>query len=745
MKKFIIVAIVCVMCMLTTTAAGVTESVFSLLTQTESVGAARQLSEQYAVDIGNQPSEGRDIGAARQSSVLSAFEAGKGEHIGKLYGIGSVSKVFTAAAVMKLVDDGLLDLDEPLVTYMPDFTMADERYTLITARMLLNHSSGLMGMTAINVFLVGDNDAYLHDHFLAFLKNQTLKHNPGDRSIYSNDGFTLAEILVERVSGMSFTDFIFQYFKEPLGLENIETPQSDFDRDKLAYTYLGNNELKPQRIGMIGSGGVYATMEDLCRFATIFMDDSDGAILSRTAVDEMSKIQHKMEIVAPDKDTVFRYGLGWDCVEQYPFNLYGVRALSKGGATQGYYTNLTVLPEYNLAASVASSGDGGMESLIAQEIILSVLQEEGLIPKEASVTLPEQNLNRASIPEEVKSRAGVYAAGTWGQFSIEFIDDSLIMTPISERNERSMAFIYNTDGEFVSVNGDFIGFYSQVPGAVGVTALTFADNYLVIQSYESMPGLSCTAVAMPYAEKIMENPVSGAVWDAWTNRNDKEYLLASEKDTSALYITMPILKTIADERAYGYVTQGVYASSGAPFPAVRIADEFTALGYQNTPTMTGRDVVDLNVEVTNGVEYLHMNNSRYVEASSAAPLSSLGETVIMGDDPVWADIDDYLSGKKVTISITSAPSVHSTPIAPSAAPSTPLTFEAPVTTIMSSTSEEPVTDVETETGSWFIYDDKMNCIATSLEMKPRASTILPEGGRIVLVGKTGTEFVMQMM
>jgi CubicO group peptidase (beta-lactamase class C family) len=133
--------------------------------------------------------------------------------------------------------------------------------------MLLNHSSGLMGMVDNNGCLLGDNDTYYHDNFLENLKNQRLKHAPGERSIYCNDSLTLAEILVERVSGMGFTRFLEQYFLDPLGLDSIKTPQSDFDRNLLASIYMGNSELKPENVNLIGSGGMYASMEDLCRYA----------------------------------------------------------------------------------------------------------------------------------------------------------------------------------------------------------------------------------------------------------------------------------------------------------------------------------------------------------------------------------------------------------------------------------------------------------------------------------------------
>ncbi|KAA2296767.1 beta-lactamase family protein, partial [Clostridioides difficile] len=73
--------------------------------------------------------------------------------------------------------------------------------------------------------LYGDNDSYSHDTFLDQLADQNLKADPGAYSVYTNDGFTLAEILVERVSGMSFTAFIHKHFTEPLKMDHTKTPQ----------------------------------------------------------------------------------------------------------------------------------------------------------------------------------------------------------------------------------------------------------------------------------------------------------------------------------------------------------------------------------------------------------------------------------------------------------------------------------------------------------------------------------------
>ncbi|MED3353225.1 serine hydrolase, partial [Bacillus thuringiensis] len=123
--------------------------------------------------------------------LILSGQTGKNDMEGKqrltkdtLYGIGSVSKMYATAAVMKLVDEGKVDLDAPVVHYVPDFKMKDERYKRITPRMLLNHSSGLQGSTLSNAFLFNDNDTYAHDVLLRQLSNQSLKADPGALSVY---------------------------------------------------------------------------------------------------------------------------------------------------------------------------------------------------------------------------------------------------------------------------------------------------------------------------------------------------------------------------------------------------------------------------------------------------------------------------------------------------------------------------------------------------------------------------------
>ncbi len=641
----------------------------------------------------------------QSTPVLLAKEAVTAEDpvIGRLYGIGSVSKVFTASAVMKLVEEGLVDLDTPLINYLPEFTMEDSRYVDITPRMLLNHSSGLLGMTDNNAFLLGDNSTYNHDHFLELLASQRLKHDPGELSVYSNDSYTLAEILVEQVSGLTFTEYLQKNFLNPMELKQIQTPQSDFDRALLAPIYLGGRESLPEALGVIGSGGMYASMTDLSRFGSLFTKGSDYPILSPGSLDEMSRIQHIKPLVSEDQDTTFLYGLGWDSVETYPFNTLGIKAIAKGGSTGNYHTNLTVLPEHDLSVAVSSSGSDSYEQLIAQEIILEVLKEEGLLDQNFSLSLPEYNTTAAPIPDVIKAYAGLYDAGRMGgMFTIEFTEDTLVMTTVNARVEKTQTYVYNQDEEFVSANGDYItfGFTANQGGTRGITRLSFLTDekgqaFLMGNTYENQNGLSQTASALPLAQKIEPASANTAANNAWMDRNNKKYFLVSETYSSFKYTNQAILRPMLDERAAGYVSIEVYQTKGALGTSARIYDANSAKGFQQTPTMPGRDIVDMNIAMQDGYEVLHVNNYRYLEEDAIQNFNATETNIRTTSDAVWFHIDSAYGGSRLKMDIP-------------------------------------------QRGSIFLFDENLNYISTS-RLKDFDNTItLPKNGYILFAGENQT-------
>ena len=174
-------------------------------------------------------------GAPREGTGLDA-----GSNLATLYGVGSVSKIYTAVAVMQLAESGKLELDQPVVKYLPEFKMADGRYKDITVRMLLNHSSGLMGSSFSSGLLFDDASSLATDRLLDRLATQRLKADPGAYSVYCNDGFTLAQLVVERVSDINFQDYLHTHVLSPAGLEDTNFPDvltNGKERSRVVPTY----------------------------------------------------------------------------------------------------------------------------------------------------------------------------------------------------------------------------------------------------------------------------------------------------------------------------------------------------------------------------------------------------------------------------------------------------------------------------------------------------------------------------
>src|SRR5205823_6091268 len=140
-----------------------------------------------------------------------------------MFGVGSVSKMFATIAVMKLVDRGVVDLDTPLVTYLPAFRMASSGYENITVRMLLNHSSGFPGTDYRNADIRSPVPGYV-DQVLQTLSMSRLKDPPGYMSVYCNDGFTITAALVEAMTGKSYVQLVQDEILTPLGMANTRYP-----------------------------------------------------------------------------------------------------------------------------------------------------------------------------------------------------------------------------------------------------------------------------------------------------------------------------------------------------------------------------------------------------------------------------------------------------------------------------------------------------------------------------------------
>ncbi|OBZ19506.1 serine hydrolase [Bacillus sp. FJAT-27264] len=621
-------------------------------------------------------------------NIVVSGQSGKNDEKGKkpltkdtMYGIGSTSKMFTTVAAMQLVDQGKIDLDTPVVQYIPEFTMKDERYKQITPRMLLNHSSGLNGSSLTNAFLFEDNDTYAHDTLLKQLAGQTLKADPGAYSVYCNDGFTLAEILIERVSGMDFTSYIHKFITEPLGMVNTKTPLDSPSTAKMAGLYYPTHsgQLPNETANVIGAGGIYSTAEDLARFSQIFTGEEEEVLSGKSAA-AMAQDEYKTPLWPEDDAYSFdyAYGLGWDSVNLYPFNEYGIKGLTKGGDTVLYHSSLVVLPGQNMAAVVVTSGGSStIDRLMANEILLQALKEKGTIAE----FKPEKSFGapvKADMPESVLQYSGIYGA-TNATIKVDITKGS-VMSITSEQSPGNPAqfFEYSADGTFRSADGNAkISFMMEENGR----------TYLWIRQYISLPGLGQMVMSVYNAEKLQPQYLPIETKEAWKLRDGKKYYLLNEKYTSVGYLGVGIIQLNVSKQLPGYVLDK------------RITGPNTAISELQIPGLSGRDLLGYTFFKQEGVEYLSLAGSILVNEDAVKPIYVAKKSIVTipsSGYARWYTISDKDGGKTIKVNMSS-------------------------------------------NASFAVYNAKGACTYFSV-IGSKDKVELPAGGSIVFAGDAGTKF-----
>ena len=130
--------------------------------------------------------------------------------------IGSITKQFTAAAILKLEEEGELSVNDPVSKYIPDWPKGGE----VTIRHLLTHSSGIHNFTAKPAFQTNVTVATSLEALISSFKNDPYDFAPGEKFLYSNSGYVLLGFIIEKVSGEAYASYLRRTFFEPLGMKN---------------------------------------------------------------------------------------------------------------------------------------------------------------------------------------------------------------------------------------------------------------------------------------------------------------------------------------------------------------------------------------------------------------------------------------------------------------------------------------------------------------------------------------------
>jgi len=261
--------------------------------------------------------------------------------------IGSITKQFTAAAILKLQEEGKLSVNDKLSKFIPDYPRGDE----VTIHHLLTHTSGIHSYTSKPEFMESVTaPAKTEDHIQSF-KKDPYDFDPGKKWLYNNSGYFLLGYIIEKVSGEGYGDFLRKRFFEPLAMKNtgVHSSTAALEHEALGYQFEDGKFKRALNWDMSkagGAGALYSTVGDLHRW-------NEGVFNGKVLKEATLKAAFT-PVVAGEEDTAqpkeSGYGYGWSIQ-----NIRGLQEISHGGGLQGFVSYLLRLPKENFTVAVLAN------------------------------------------------------------------------------------------------------------------------------------------------------------------------------------------------------------------------------------------------------------------------------------------------------------------------------------------------------------------------------------------------------
>ena len=558
-----------------------------------------------------------------------------------MYGIGSVSKVFAAMAAMKLVDQGKIDLDAPLVQYLPDFRMVAPEYPQITVRMLLNHSAGFGGTDYRNAFTNAPVPGYAAQ-VLESLATQRLKHLPGEMAVYCNDCFTMIEPLVAAVSGRSYTQFVEDEILAPLGMTHSRFALEPFPAGSFAPGYTGDRADPQEYTNAYATGGLYSTPNDMAHLAMMFMNGGrlgDVRVLSASSVAEMGSDQTRNLLFNPIP--TFHWGLGWDGVAQSGLAAVGVTAWHKNGGTLTYGSEFFVAPNERLAVMVTGASVKFSVGQLAERIMLHALAERGSIP---AVPTPLPDTPQPKQPATDADLAAI--VGDYAQFEA--------LLRIEALPDRGLKISMYSNGVWTEIANDLErridGSFSS-DAAPNVAYRTFdgeGRHYLVARR---PVGLGHYLAEIPFGQQVQP---AAPLSTAWQARVGQRWLVVNEDAQS-----IPLVQGTAPPRFALDVVDGLpgYLFATAIHTGSQIVDpagsDTLARMFLKIPVNFGRDLNDVVIETRDGEEWVRYGSTLF-RPQASVPVLPVGDSAVAIGSEGFAEWRKLSVGGTVAIAGASA-------------------------------------------------------------------------------------------
>ncbi|MBL4633316.1 MAG: beta-lactamase family protein [Kofleriaceae bacterium] len=352
---------------------------------------------------------GVSIAISQGAEVL--FEQGYGyEHIQEkieassktVYRIGSVTKQFTAVAILKLAEDGKLSLSDPVTKHIPSYPMHGKTITILN---LLTHTSGIKSYTSIDSWRKEMSKNKSPQEMLTIFKDLPLEFEPGTQFSYSNSGYFLLGAIVEAVTNLTYANYMETEVFSPAGLKYTHycTPEKAVTNRALGYQLSPNGLILDSSLSMTqpySAGAICSTVGDLILWRKAL---NTNKILSKSSMTQMNKVN----LLSDGTPTGYGLGVFIGSLDDHP-------SIFHGGAINGFSAQTNYYPDDKLSIAVLSNTVGAGATALEQRLTRLILGLKVPIVKELSIS-----------SEEILLVVGEYRANGVGTFSVTTKDGVL--------------------------------------------------------------------------------------------------------------------------------------------------------------------------------------------------------------------------------------------------------------------------------------------------------------------------------
>lgn len=313
--------------------------------------------------------------------------------------LASVTKQFTAVAIMILTEQGKVDLDAPVKTYLPD---APAAWDAVTVRHLLSHTGGVPNFTDFDDYQATKALPATIDSLIARFRDRPLDFQPGDDWAYSNSGYVLLTAIIERAGGQSYADFVAEHLFQPLGMTDsgYDDQSEILPRRASGYVPGPDGAANAPYVDMTipqGAGGLYSTTRDLLKWEQGLFG---GRLLSPASLAELTT----------------------PILNDYALGVFvqvrdGHTVISHSGGIEGFSTYLSHSPTDDMTVVVLGNLNGPPPGQLGDALMT--------VARGGDVTLPSERQAVTIAPEAMAEYEGVYDLAPTFSLTIAAVDGKL--------------------------------------------------------------------------------------------------------------------------------------------------------------------------------------------------------------------------------------------------------------------------------------------------------------------------------